>query len=259
MVTPLRKKDLKGQLYTRTPENEALLAQLEALPKTELVLRCEILSDKNPQYVPSECVLYFLRTDRNSLTNALFERLYKVLIGRLLRQLPSASTSESENMFSTMVRDKARDTFCERLTLDIMQDCNHLDYFEIRFASAVASLRKDAYRDVKREQDRRVAIESEDEDVSEFSIEIETAAGSYDPFDTENYLNINYRFALLEAIEELPDLQRRIIQMIMKDIPIYSEKDSVLTISKVLGKSDKTIRTQRDKAYKKLQFKLEGN
>lgn len=262
MVTRLRQRSKKGELYTRIPEIEALLGELEALPKAALVSRCEILSDKNPSYVPSECVLYFVRAGagREGMTEVLFERLYKELIGRVLRQLPKeVPAAESETMFTTLVRDKARDTFCEWLTQDVMDYCKRLDFFEIRFARGVASLRKDAYRAVRRDQTRHVPIDSDEDEGNELSPEVEEAAASYNPFDPENFSIADYRVALLEAIEELPDLQRRIIHMTMKDIPIYSEKDSVLTIAKALGRADKTIRNQRDKAFATLRRKLAGD
>lgn len=260
MVAPLINRNLNGSLYVRFPETEALLAKLEGLPRADLVSRCEILSAKNPQYVPSECVLYFVRAGREGMTEALFERLYKVLIGRVLRQLPKdAREAESESMFTTKIRDKARDTFCEWLTLDFLDYCKRLDFFEIRFAAGVANLRRDAYRSVSRDQARHVAIDSDEEAGSEILPEVEKAVGSYDPFDPENFSSANYRTELLEAIEELPDLQRRIVYMIMKDIPIHSEKASVPTISRALGKVDKTIRNQRDKAYATLRRKLGGD
>lgn len=259
MVAPLKNRNLNGNFYARFPRTESLLAELEGLPCSDIVSRCEILSDKNPQYVPSECVLYFVRVGREGMTDALFERLYKVLIGRVLRQLPKdVPEAESESMFAAKVRDKARDTFCEWLTLDFLNYCKRLDFFEIRFESGVANLRKDAYRAVSREQARHVSIESDEEDESELLPEVEEAAGTYDPFDPENFSSEDYRSALHEAIEGLPDLQRRIVCMIMKDIPIHSEKASVPTISKVLGKVEKTIRNQRDKAYATLRRKLEG-
>lgn len=42
-----------------------------------------------------------------------------------------------------------------------------------------------------------------------------------------------------------------------QDIPIESSDPSVESISKVLGKSEKTIRTHRDKAFASLKLRLE--
>lgn len=260
MVAPLRKRDLKEKLYTRFPETEALLEELEGLPRADMVSRCEILSAKSPLYVPTECVLYFVRAGRQVPTDALYERLYKVLIGRLLRQLPKdISGAQSESLFNASVRENALGTFCEWLTTDYLAYCDRLDYFEIRFASGVASLRKDAYRQVGRIDARQVAIESDEDEGSELLPEVERAAGSYNPFDPEILDVADYRSALLEAIESLPDIQRRILHMMMQDIPIDSIDLKVQTISKALGKVEKTIRNQRGRAFATLQRKLRGD
>ena len=42
-----------------------------------------------------------------------------------------------------------------------------------------------------------------------------------------------------------------------QDIPIESNDPSVESISKVLGKSEKTVRTHRDKAFASLKLRLE--
>ena len=42
-----------------------------------------------------------------------------------------------------------------------------------------------------------------------------------------------------------------------QDIPIESNDPLVESISKVLGKSEKTIRTHRDKAFSSLRLRLE--
>lgn len=45
--------------------------------------------------------------------------------------------------------------------------------------------------------------------------------------------------------------------MLLQDIPIDSQEPSAVTISKALGKIEKTIRTHRDKAFATLRLRLE--
>ncbi|MOA70137.1 hypothetical protein D3C78_1987900 [compost metagenome] len=45
--------------------------------------------------------------------------------------------------------------------------------------------------------------------------------------------------------------------MLRQEIPIDSKDPSVVTISKALDKSEKTIRTHRDKAFAALRLRLE--
>jgi DNA-directed RNA polymerase specialized sigma24 family protein len=46
--------------------------------------------------------------------------------------------------------------------------------------------------------------------------------------------------------------------MLQRDFPIDSKDPNVITIAKTLGKSEKTIRTHRDKAYATLRAALSG-
>ena len=87
---------------------------------------------------------------------------------------------------------------------------------------------------------------------------MESAVGSYDPFESDEFDNKDYRLLLDDAIDRLPELQRRIVVMWRQDIPIESNDPSVESISKVLGKSEKTIRTHRDRAFASLKRFLEG-
>jgi hypothetical protein len=64
LITPLRKRTLDGALYTRTARIEALLNELEQLPRAELVARSQIADRSAPGYVPSECLMYFVRLTR---------------------------------------------------------------------------------------------------------------------------------------------------------------------------------------------------
>jgi DNA-directed RNA polymerase specialized sigma24 family protein len=55
------------------------------------------------------------------------------------------------------------------------------------------------------------------------------------------------------AIDTLPAEQRRILHMLRQDFPIDSKEPGVITIAKALGRSEKTIRTYRDKAFATLR------
>ena len=61
------------------------------------------------------------------------------------------------------------------------------------------------------------------------------------------------------AIEGLPPDQIRIIEMLRQGIPIDSKEAGAVTIAKALGKSEKTIRTHRDKALAALRATMLGD
>jgi len=80
LVTPLRKKRLRTEeLYTRIPEIEAKLVELEGVSRDDLLARIQIRRRDDPGYIPSECLLYFVRASRADNSTAGFDRLYKVL------------------------------------------------------------------------------------------------------------------------------------------------------------------------------------
>ncbi len=259
MVTPLRKKTLDGKLYERDEKIEARLAELEGLTRDELVVRCGIRKRDDPDYVPSECLVYFVRTSRSDNNNAGFERLYKILAERVLRSLPRTedAVGRTESMTKTIIRDKVIDRFTELLLQDRKEYSEKLDYFEIRFDGALANLKRDAKKQAWRDENRSVPLDYEEE-TGELTEEIERAAGSFDPFCQSEIDDPDYRSQLDAAIDTLSPEQTRIIEMLRKGIPIDSKDTEAVTIAKVLGKSEKTIRTHRDKAFSALRAAMSG-
>lgn len=253
-VMPLRKRRPSGELYERDPKVEALLAELAVLPRDGLIARAAITKRSDPGYVPSECLVYFIRASRHDNNEAWFERLYRILIERVLRSLPRAESSngKSESLTRSVVRDKVFSRFVEFLSADRAAYLDKLDYFEVRFDGAVASLRRDAQEQAWRDENRSQPLES-DAESGELSPEVEAAAGVYDPFAASDFDDQAYRLRLNAAIEALPLEQIRIIHMLRQGFPIDSKEPDVMTIAKALGRSEKTVRTYRDKAFAALR------
>ncbi|MBF0270115.1 MAG: DNA-binding response regulator [Alphaproteobacteria bacterium] len=250
-ATPLRKRRLRnGELYQRAPEIETLIIELAALPQEELIARAAITNRSDPGYVPSECLVYFIRASRYDNNGKWFERLYKLLIERVLRSLPKAENNDgvTESLTRGVVRDKVSDLFVELLAADRINYVDKLDYFEVRFDGALASLRRDAQKKAWRDANRSQPLEY-DEESGELSPEVEEAAArASEPFEVSDFDNPAYRLRLDTAIEALPTEQGRIIQMLRLGFPIDSQEPDVMTIAKTLGRSEKTVRTYRDKA-----------
>jgi DNA-directed RNA polymerase specialized sigma24 family protein len=124
------------------------------------------------------------------------------------------------------------------------------------FADAITALRKTSMRRAAKQAARTERLEADDE-TSEPSLAVERAVGS---------LNIKlellsddplYRSRVAAAIQALPDKQRRVIEMILQEIPIDSSDREILTIRKALGvKSEKTVRNRRDAAYQSIRAAL---
>ena len=211
----------------------------------ELVLRCSKKKDE-PDYVPSECLLYFIRRNPTQQQgNIYFKKLYELLAQRILR-----SCLATQSSIQTEVLGK----FAELLALDCKDYAEQLDFYEIRFNQALKSLRLDVERKISRYQDKITALE--DKITGQPKLEAEYAAGSFEQLYIKALEEEDYRLRLYAAINSLPVDQRRIIHMLLQEIPIDSKNPDVVTISKALGKSEKTIRTYRDKAYDALREAL---
>lgn len=257
VVIPLRKRRLSGERYERDPKVEALIAELAVLPRDELITRVAISKRSNQNYVPSECLVYFIRASRRDNNEAWFERLYRILIERVLSSLPRVESSDSktESLTRGFVRDKVFGRFVELLSADRATYIDKLDYFEVRFDGAVASLRRDAQEQAWRNENRSRPLEY-DEESGELSPEVEAAAGVHDPFATSSFDDPAYRSRLDAAIDALPTEQSRIIHMLRQGFPIDSKEPDVMTIAKALGRSEKTVRTYRDKAFATLRLAM---
>ncbi len=259
MVTPLRKKSLDGELYTRDTKIEVNLAELEGLTRDELAARCSIRKRDDPDYVPSECLVYFVRASRSDHPTKGFDQLYKSLAERALRILRRKESAGSDTMSLTnsVIRDEVFGKFVELLSRDRIEYSEKLDYYEIRFDGALANLRRDAQEPAWRHENRSVPLEY-DEETGELAEEVERAAGSFDPFKQREIGSSDYRSQLDAAIDILPPEQMRVIEMLRMEIPIDSKDVDAVTIAKALGKSEKTIRTYRDKAFAALRIAMSG-
>lgn len=253
-IFPLRKKTLAGDLYQRPPEIESLLEELSPLSREGLIERAKISKKADPKYVPSECLVYFIRASRAEDNENWFEQLYRILAARVCRALPKAESlnRNSMSLIEETIRDTVFGTFCELLAADRKGYVDKLDFFEIRFANALANLRRDVQDKVWREAKQFKPLECDDKN-GELSPEVEAAAGAYDPFVQNNFEIEDYRSRLGAAIDILPPEQRRVVHLIALGFPIDSKEPGVMTIAKALDRSEKTIRNYRDKAFAALR------
>ncbi len=257
MAAALRKQKPDGSPYKRPPNIDGQLRLLEQLARDDILARCEIRARTDANYVPSECLVHFVRASRGDNSNAWFERLYKVLSARVLRAVPAADSPDgtTSSLTKERIRDKVYERFVEMLVGDRQIYDDRLDFFEIRFDMGLKRLRLDAQKQVWRDDNRNQAI-SYDDDSGELSPEIEKAAGSLNPLEGLGFDDEAFRLRLDAAIEALPPEQSRTIQMLMLDYQIHSEDPEVITICKVLGKTPKTIWNYRDRAMKALSIAL---
>ncbi|MFC7396510.1 RNA polymerase sigma factor [Chelatococcus sp. GCM10030263] len=261
MAEPLRKRKAGGELYRRRGEVEALIDRLGHLPRDELIERMCIASPTHPDFLPSECLLHFVRKSKRDNSSRQFELMYKALIARVERAATvsgavhfvegkRAITARAAKIIEAVVF-----AFEVKLTQDRNGYCDGLDYFEINFASAMKLLRSTARTKIDTEEDRERPLSYNDEEA--ISAEVEAAAGSFDPFNPRKIDDPVYRSALGVAINELPAEEREVVVLMLKGYPIDSKEPNATTIRSVLGCSEKTVRNRRDRALAKLRRALE--
>lgn len=246
-------------LYTRPTSIEEKLKEIIVLERKEIASRCGVQDKEDPKYIPSECLVYLVREHRTRSMDYCSEALYKALLERVMRGLPSGESIDGEkvNAFKSNIGDLARERFLKMLMKDRIEYVEGLDIYEARFAKGLKSLRIDAERKVTREEKPFERMEMvKDSDTSEYTREVEEAAGSFDPYDSNKLDDPDFVSRLYEAIDELPHLQKAIIEMDRNGIPTESKEAGQINISTVLGKTPKTIRTHRDMAHLALRAAL---
>ncbi len=253
MARPLRKTKLDGTPYSRREVVEAEIDRIATIDGAELVRRAALWPSSASGFVSAEALLYFVRTLPDGAHR---DKLTEYLLGRVVRRIPRPADagSQTESLTRMNIREDVVDRFVDLLMSDRAEYEDRLDYYEINFNSAIATARQDASNRHWTHENRSDELGSGDIEVSE---RVEAAAGNYSPFDADELDKKNYRLLLDDAIDSLPEFQRRIVEMLRQEIPIESKDPSVDSISKVLGKTEKTIRTHRDKAFVSLKMRLE--
>lgn len=253
MSRPLRKTKLDGTPYHRREAVEAEIQELATLSAAELEHRSTLQPRTVPGFVSPEALVYFVR---NLPEGGHRDRLTERLLDRVVRRVPRATDTGGRTTSLTRmnIREDVVDHFVDLLLSDRDGYDDRLDYYEVNFNSAIAWDRQDASARHWTHENRSDELGSDDAEVSD---RVEAAVGGYDPFDAGELDKKDYRLRLDDAIDSLPEFQRRIVEMLRQEIPIESKDPSVSSISKVLGKTEKTIRTHRDKAFVSLKLRLE--
>lgn len=260
-VAPLRMKQQGGDPYCRRPEVEALLGVLLGLPVHELVERARVEDTNDLRYLPSECVLYFVRRPHPGNNDDTLRALFEVLRRRVLRAVPvparrlPGSTKLAEGAIDLDIREAVLHKFQMLLCQDRREYEERLDFYECQFNGALTRLRATSRRDVRRDASRYESLDS-DTDPTEPSAEVESALARLRSPPIPGDSDFLFRSKLLRAISLLPADEQRVVELLLQKMPIDSKEEGVLTIAKVLDCAEKTVRNRRDRAFAKLRDAL---
>ncbi|MGL6046743.1 MAG: RNA polymerase sigma factor [Vogesella sp.] len=232
---------------------ESEIQALAEISAAELERRAGLWSSRESGFISSEALLHFVR---NAAPGTYREKLTEKLLGRVVSRVRPITNPgvDTISLTSMNIREAVVDHFVDLLLSDRTKYDERLDYYEVNFNAAIAADRHDASDRHWKYENRNDCLETEN---GEISVQVESIVDGYNPFDPDELDMKNYRLLLDDAIDSLPELQRRIVVMLRQEVPIESKDPSTQSISKVLGKSEKTIRTHRDKAFASLRLRLQ--
>lgn len=257
MVIPLTKTTKNSDLYQRRPDVEELLSELDKLDPDQLVSRLTCTQ----QAVPYEILIYYLRHSEIGLPekhlNPIFTAFYSRLETTLRIAVPSAYFDDA-----TAIRDEVAERVVEMIAKDRCSQNDIMYYWETNFNHALINLRRDVLRKIgpARETDPLINSESlahESGDDLEVSSEVEIAAADFINPNPSKLDDTTFRFLLMEAIDGLPKDEKHAIGLFLQGMQIESKDPKVLTISKALGCTDRTIRNRLKRAHMKLRIALQ--
>ncbi|MHB1290832.1 MAG: sigma-70 RNA polymerase sigma factor region 4 domain-containing protein [Sulfuricella sp.] len=256
MPEPLKKKRRDGMRYERPPEIEAWLEKLEKIEPSERLRQFEALSKKSPVHVPSEALVYFLRSAWAEGAHGDFEKIFRILLKRIEQSLRSV-ISDSRIASARGIREEIMGRFAERIAKDCKGRSGLLDFYEIRFDKAFAAFRTSALRQIGPSAVDTVPLGTDEDHGLEISAEVEAAAADFLGGDPSKFDDPAFRLELTAAIDRLPDDQKQVIGLLLQDFKIDSKDTNVMTISRILQCNERTVRNRRDRACKALKAILQ--
>lgn len=257
MIPELRGSTKQGEPYERPEKIRAALDDLYALPIEEVAKRAQSIPEGEEGFVPSECVLHFVRQSKVNGDAAPYMALFKELRTRAANLVPAKCRRTGTDQylpissFNAEVQEKVLDALLELVCQDREEYSQRLDFFEVRFNMAVTRLRSTARKKLarRREHEQEAAYKGNS---TAFSADLENLLASVrnSPDPEKNF----FRFEVRQAIDQLPSDERHVIELLhMKDLPIEAKDPATLSVSKLLKCTDRTVRNRRDRAYKQLK------
>ena len=258
-IEPLRKRKTSGELYTRrSPVIEQIVASF-AWSFDDLLKRAAIRDRNSDQYLPSEMLVYYLRQTKSDNADGRFVALYNILRDRIEAACPRPNRQVDDKVYedarTAEIRDATIDHITELMFTDRQGYDEQLDIYEVVFDKAVRSAHITKLRKVNR---RENATEEVDDTLTgDVRAVVEAALDRYKKAGLTAEEDFDYRIHLRRAIDALPTDEREVIDLMLADIPIETNKDGEPSMAELLGCVEKTVRNRRDRAFAKIRRALD--
>ncbi len=258
MVLPLRQTTREGKLYRRRAEVEQILNELDGLAPDQLLSRLTCTQST----VPFEVLIYYLRHTELALIAKHLEPIFNTFYARLEAAL-NRTVSEAWLDNAVAIREEIAERVVEMIAKDRASQEDIMYYWETNFNHALANLRKDVLKKLgpASETDPLInytPLTHEGEDGHEISPEVDIAAADFINPNPSKLDNTAFRMCLMDAINGLPEDERRAIGLLLQGMQIESQDPEVMTIAKALACTDRTVRNRLRRAYEKLQAVLQA-
>jgi DNA-directed RNA polymerase specialized sigma24 family protein len=255
MARPLNNITEAGAAYTRSAYVEANIDEALAQNMDTVLRRAAIRNPKHPDYMPLECLLHLAREARLNRDKAAESKLLAPLLTRseliLKKSIPDGSRHDAEE-----IRQDILGAFCEMFaSVGTNQEASSLDYFEVRFHSALASLkfqrlrkesrRQKAFADLGQEKDK------DGEPLDEENTLAKLSAAAQSPARQENLLYLQQVGKFLATLS--PADREAVILVSIKGYKIESEDSDEATAATLCGVSGRAIRKRLKKVAEQLK------
>lgn len=258
-LNPLRRRSGNGRLYTRRTPITDFIGQSLQWPFEELLERAAIRDRQHHYYVPSEVLVYHLRQTKSDNSDDRFVSLYNILRDRIEAACPRPNHHISDKTYEDARIAEIRDATVEHVTEIMFTDRqgynDQLDIYEVVFDRAVRSARITKFRKVNRREN--ATEELEDAATGEVRDVVESALDRYKKAGLSTEEDFDYRIRVRRAIDALPKDEREVIDLMLADIPIETNKDGKPSMTELLGCVEKTVRNRRDRAFAMIRQTLE--
>ncbi|HDV6370372.1 TPA: hypothetical protein ACK3Q6_004982 [Burkholderia cepacia] len=253
MARQLTKKTLTGVTMTRLPQVQAEVEALLGLPEAVLLERAAISTKGSESYCSSEALVALYReacrSGRARVVNGLIPRLMHHC-SKLARHRLSVRGIDSEEAVQNVV-----DRFVDLLVAAAGDGhCEQLDFFEVLFDNAIASLAASEARRAHVRHSRSVPI-SEDVDDDDAPIRDLADRARADlslPLGLTEPERGVFTTQVLAEIANLPEAQRTLAIMTVLGVQSESNDPTELTISATFDVEPKTVRNRQKRVAEKL-------
>ncbi len=249
MPRPLTKTKVSGELYARPPGVEAAIELAISQDSAVLRDRASVNDRDSPRYLPSECLLYLIRTCsqelrdlRDELLFFIFSRCEALAKTGVLETLPN----------SEEIREEILGRFAELIARDLGAEVtNRLDVYEIRFNLAFRALRIDVVRHMAPRGEHEVPLPgspAQDDSIGDVEASASVVDGLQVPATQEDFLVLKEVFAALS-----PEEQETVVLCDFLGFDTESSNPAKPTAATCCNVSGRTIRKRLAKAHTKIR------